>query len=69
VREIAQNRSNFITLRGQEAYEHQHVVQLLSPTSLSLKEATDLVLESKRMLGGSAGVLEAMIEGAGRRGR
>jgi integrase len=60
VREIAQNRSNFITLRGQEAYEHQQVMQLLSPTGLSLKEATDVVLESKRLLGDSAGIMEAV---------
>lgn len=35
VREIAQNRSNFITLRGQDAYEHREALELLSPTSFT----------------------------------
>jgi hypothetical protein len=35
VREIAQNRSNFITLRGQQAYDYQQAVTLLSATGLS----------------------------------
>jgi integrase/recombinase XerD len=60
VREIAQNRSNFITLRGQEAYDYQQAVKLLSPTGLAVKEAANLLLDSVRLLDGRAGILEAV---------
>lgn len=60
VREIAQNRSNFITLRGQEAYDYQQTVKLLSPTGLAVKEAANLLLDSIRLLDGRAGILEAL---------
>jgi integrase len=60
VREIAQNRSNFITLRGVEASDYQQVVKLLAPTGLSLRDATTLVVDSLRLLEGSAGILDAV---------
>ncbi len=60
VREIAQNRSNFITLRGQEAYEHEQAVKLLSPTGLSIKTATSLVVECLQLLEGGTGILDAV---------
>jgi hypothetical protein len=34
MRKIAQNRSNFITLRGHEAYDCQQPVEVLSSTGL-----------------------------------
>jgi hypothetical protein len=60
VREIAQTRSNFITLRGIQAYDYQQAVELLSPAGLSIKEATNILAESVRVLGGSAGILDAV---------
>ena len=56
VREIANNRSNFITLRGQEAYDYQQVVSQLSATGLSVKDAANLVLDSVRLLNGTTGI-------------
>src|SRR5271155_4066149 len=60
VREIAQNRSNFITLRGPQAYDYQQAVELLSLAGLSVREATNIVVESLRLLAGSAGILDAV---------
>ena len=60
LREIAQNRSNFITLRGQQAYDYQEVVKLLSPTGLSVRDAANVVVESLRLLAGNTGILEAV---------
>jgi len=60
VREIAQNRSNFITLRGQQAYDYQQAVGLLSPAGLSIRDATSIVVESLRLLAGHTGILDAV---------
>jgi hypothetical protein len=60
VREIAHNRSNFITLRGQAASEYQHASEVLSTMGLSVPQAADLVSEGLRLLNGTAGVLEAI---------
>jgi len=60
VREIAQNRSNFITLRGQDAYDYQKAVGLLSPISFSVTDAASLVFDSVRLLNGTSGILEAV---------
>lgn len=60
VREIINNRSNFITLRGQEAYDYQQIVRQLAPTGLSVMKAVNLVLDSVRLLGGTTGILEAL---------
>lgn len=60
VREIARNRSNFLTLRGQEAYEYQQVVRLLAPTGLALRDVANIVVESNRLLEGGTGLLDAV---------
>ena len=60
VREIAQNRSNFITLRGQQAYEYQQAVTLISTTGLSLMDAARLVSDSIKVVGNPALVWEAL---------
>jgi hypothetical protein len=60
VREIAQNRANFVTLRGPDAYDYQQVVGLLAPTGLPLRAAANLVVEGNRLLAGSAEILDAI---------
>ena len=60
VREIAQNRANFITLRGPQAYDYQQAVGLLSPAGLSDRDATNIVVESLRLLAGDTGILDAV---------
>ena len=60
VREIVQNRANFLTLRGASASDYQQAIKLLAPTGLSLREAASLVVESQGLLGGSAGIAEAV---------
>jgi hypothetical protein len=60
VREIAQNRSNFITLRGPQAYDYQQAVGLLSPAGLSDRDGTNIVVESLRLLAGDTGILDAV---------
>lgn len=49
IREITQNRSNFVTLRGHEAYDYQQAVGLLSSTGLSLREFSHIMGESIRL--------------------
>ncbi|MCX6924171.1 MAG: tyrosine-type recombinase/integrase [Verrucomicrobia bacterium] len=60
VREISQNRSNFITLRGQEAYGYQQAVTLLSTTGVSLIDAARLVFDNVKLVGSAAQVAEAL---------
>jgi integrase len=60
VREIAQNRWNFTTLRGQEAYDYRQVLALLSPTGLSLVEAIRTLTENLQTLGNSTSLSEAV---------
>jgi integrase len=60
VREIAQNRSNFITLRGQDAYDYQQVVATLSPFGLSLLDSVRLVADSLKLVGTAAQVSEGL---------
>jgi len=52
VREIAQNRSNFITLRGQEAYDYQSAAGLLATTGLGMRDAASLITEGIDPSGG-----------------
>jgi|ERR1043166_5988790 integrase len=60
VHEIVDHRSNFVTLRGQEACDYQHLIRQLSPTGLSVREAANLLFDSVRLLEGSAGILDAV---------
>jgi hypothetical protein len=60
VREIAQNRSNLITLRGQEAHDYQQAGTLLFPTGLSLVETVRTLTENLRVLGNSGSLSEAV---------
>lgn len=60
VREIVNNRSNFITLRGQEAYDYQQIVRQLAPTGLSIMKVANLVVDSVQLLGGTTSILDAV---------
>jgi integrase len=60
LREIAHHRTNFITLRGPEAYHFQEAVGLLDAAGLSVRQAAHVVLDSHRLLGGTAGIADAV---------
>ena len=60
VRTLAESRSQFITLRGQEAYEYSRCKELLFGTKLNLLDVVTTVVESDKLLQGRAGVIEAV---------
>ncbi len=60
VREITQNRANFITLRGQEAADYANAIAALKPIGLTLQGAAKVLVEGQQLLAGQAHILEAI---------
>jgi integrase len=60
VRELADKRTNFVTLRGEDAYDYQRATAQLGPTGLSLPEAVRLVVDNVQLLAGSGSIAEAV---------
>jgi integrase len=60
VRALAESRSQFITLRGQDAYEYSRCKELLIGTNLNLLDVVTTAVESEKLLQGRAGVIEAV---------
>ena len=60
VKELAENREHFITLRGRDALEYQTAVETLAPLGLSISQAATRVAEQHQQLGGRGTVQEAI---------
>ncbi len=60
VKELAENREQFITLRGRDAFDYQAAQQTLAPLGLSVLQAATLVADHHRQLGGRGSVQEAV---------
>lgn len=52
VKEIVANREHFVTLRGRVAFDYQSAVETLAPVGLSIAQASTLIAENHRQLGG-----------------
>lgn len=60
VRALAESRSQFITLRGQDAYEYSRCKELLVGTKLNLLDVVTTAIEAEKLLQGRAGVIEVV---------
>ncbi len=60
VRELADKRTNFVTLRGQDAYDYQRAATQLGPTGLSLPDAVRLVVDNIQLLAGGGSIPDAV---------
>jgi hypothetical protein len=60
IRALSANRENFVTLRSAEAYHYRSAIKLLTPTGLSLLQATTLLVDGPKLLNGAATIPEAI---------
>ncbi len=60
VKELAEHREHFITLRGRDALEYQMAVETLAPLGLSLSQAATRIAEQHQQLGGRGTAPEAI---------
>ena len=61
VQELADSRSEFITLRGPEAYEYTRSKELLASTGFRLLDSVTIAVESYRLLQDRATPLEELV--------
>ena len=60
VHNLADSRSQFITLRGQDAYEYSRSKELLAGTRLNFLDLVTTAVEAEKLLQGRASVMEAV---------
>jgi integrase len=60
VRALADSRSQFITLRGQEAYEYSRSKEMLRGTGFNFLDLVTTAIEAEKLLQGRASVMDAV---------
>jgi integrase len=60
VHNLADSRSQFVTLRGQEAYEYSRSKELLAGTRLNFLDLVTTAIEAEKLLQGRASVMDAV---------